>query len=59
MYEGTTSRHVAPEYVEELQDILARLDRSAGPEGMNLRAFRLNALCGELKGHYDLSVSCN
>jgi len=59
LYEGTTSRHVAAEHVEKLRDILSALDRSTGPEGMNLPGFRLHALSGELKGHYAVSVSGN
>ena len=42
-----------------LRDILAALDRSRGPDGMNLPGFRLHALKGPLKGHYAVSVSGN
>lgn len=40
-------------------DILAALDRSRGPEGMNLPGFRLHGLKGQMKGHYAVSVSGN
>ena len=59
LYEGRTVRRVAPEHVGKLRDILAALDRSRGPEGMNLPGFRLHALKGPLKGHYAVSVSGN
>ena len=55
LYEGRTSRRV----VEKLRDILAALDLSRGPEGMNLPGFRLHELKGPLKGHYAVSVSVN
>ena len=35
------------------------LDRSRGPDDMDLPGFRLHALKGEMKGHYAVSVSGN
>ena len=58
-YEGRTARRVAPERLGKLRDILAALDFSRGPEGMNLPGFRLHALTGPLKGYYAVSVSAN
>ena len=40
-------------------DILAVLDQSDGPEGMNLPGFRLHQLKGQRKGHSAVSVSGN
>lgn len=59
LYEGRTSRRVSPDHVEKLRDILAALDLSRGPEGMDLPGFRLHALKGPLKGHYAVLVSGN
>ncbi|MYA33530.1 MAG: Killer protein [Gemmatimonadales bacterium] len=59
LYEGRTGRWVAPKHVAKLRDILAALDLSRGPEGMDLPGFRLHALKGRLKGHYAVSVSGN
>ena len=59
LYEGRTARRVAPEHVGKLRDILAALDSSSGPAGMDLPGFRLHALKGRLKGHYAVSVSGN
>ena len=50
-YEGRTERRVAPEHAGRPRDILAALDRSSGPEGMDLPGFRPHALKGRLKGH--------
>ena len=59
LYDGKTARRVAPAHVEKLRDILAALDLSRGPEGMNLPGFRLHELKGSLKGHHAVSVSGN
>ena len=59
LYEGRTARRVGPNHVGKLRDILAALDRSRGPEGMNLPGFRLHTLKGPLKGHYAVTVSGN
>ena len=59
LYEGRTTRRVAPEHVRKLKDILAILDLSRGPEGMNLPGFKLHALRGRLRSHYAVSVSGN
>lgn len=58
-YEGRTEKRVAPHHREKLRDILAVLDRSKGPEGMNLPGFRLHPLKGDLKGYWAVSVSGN
>ena len=59
LYDGRTARRVAPEHMERLRDILAALDRSRGPERMNLPGFRLHPLKGRLEGHHSVSVSGN
>lgn len=50
---------MTPGHVRKLRDILAALDRSRGPERMNLPGFQLHALKGDMKGHYAVSVSRN
>ena len=59
LYDGRTARWVAPNHVQRLRDILAALDNSHEPLGMNLPGFRLHELKGRLKGHYAVSVSGN
>jgi toxin HigB-1 len=59
LYDGRTTRRVAPEHAERLRDILAVLDRSRAPGDMNLPGFRLHRLKGKLEGHYAVSVSGN
>ena len=59
LYDGRTPRRVSPGHVRKLKDILAALDQSRGPEGINLPGFQLHALKGDMKGHYAVSVSGN
>jgi toxin HigB-1 len=59
LFEGRTDRRVAPLHVDKLRDILAALDRSHAPEGMNLPGFGLHPLKGDLRGHFAVRVSGN
>ena len=59
LYESGRSAKVTPGHVAKLMRILTALDRSGGPEGMDLPSFRLHRLKGALKGHYAVSVSGN
>jgi len=38
LYDGRTTRRVAPEHLEKLRDILALLDRSRSPKDLDLQA---------------------
>ena len=58
-YDGRTARRVAPAHVEKLRDILAVLDRSRGPNDMNVPGFRLHPLKGSLAGFWAVSASGN
>ena len=59
LYEGGRSPKIAPRHIPKLERILAALDRSSAPEGMDIPGFRLHPLKGGLKGHYAVSVSGN
>ena len=59
LYEGRTTRRVAPGHVRRLLDILAVLDKSRTPQEVDLPGFGLHPLKGALKGHYAVSVSGN
>ena len=59
LYDGKAPRRVAPAHVQRLRDILAALDHSRGPEGMDLPGFHFHQLKGRLRGHYAVSVSGN
>jgi proteic killer suppression protein len=55
---GDTSG-VSAQHVRKLQQILAFLNVSQEPAGMNLPGFRLHPLKGERKGQWALSVMGN
>ena len=57
LYDDRTARRVAPEHARKLLDILAVLDRSSGPNDLDLPGLRLHPLKGGLKGRYAVSVS--
>ena len=59
LYEEGRSARVAQGHRAKLLRILTALDRSGGPEGMDLPGFRLHPLKGQLKGHHAVSVSGN
>ncbi|MBI5815245.1 MAG: type II toxin-antitoxin system RelE/ParE family toxin [Nitrospinae bacterium] len=59
LYESGRSAKIAQDHASKLKRILTALDRSAGPEGMNIPGFRLHPLKGTMKGHYAVSVSGN
>ena len=50
---------IAQGHVPKLLRILTALDRSAGPDGMDIPGFRLHPLRGRLLGRYAVSVSGN
>ena len=50
---------MAQQHVARLLRILTVLDRSSGPEEMDIPGFRLHPLKGRLQKHYAVSVSAN
>ena len=59
LYEDGGSSRISPGHIAKVERILTTLDRSDGPEGMDLPGFRLHPLKGRMKGHYTVSVSGN
>ena len=59
LYDGRTSRRVAPAHRQKLLDILAVLDRSRTARDIDLPGTRLHPLKGERQGHYAVAVSGN
>ena len=59
LYEQGRSAGVAQQHVRKLLRILTALDRSSGPEGMDIPGFRLHPLRGRLQEHHAVSVSAN
>ena len=50
---------MAQGHIAKLPRILTALDRSSGPEGMDIPGFRLHPLRGRMRGHHAVSVSSN
>jgi proteic killer suppression protein len=59
LYEDDDPRGVLSEHTEKLRDILARLDAAGMIADMDLPAFRLHPLKGELKGYWAVTVRAN
>ena len=59
LYDGQTARRIGPEHLQKVRDILAVLDRSRGPDDMNIPGFRLHPFKGKLKNHWAVWVSGN
>ncbi len=50
LYEGDDRRGIRPDLVEDVEDILARLDRAETPQAMNLPGYRLHPAERRFKG---------
>lgn len=59
LYERGRSSRVDQGHIAKLLRILTALDRSTGPDGMDIPGFRLHPLKGHLRGRYAVSVSGN
>ena len=59
LYEDGDRRGIRPDLVEDVEDILARLDRAETPQAMNLPGYRLHALKGDLRGFWSVTVRAN
>lgn len=59
LYEAGDRSKLAPELVEKIENILARLEAAVGVDDMNLPGFRLHPLKGDLKGFWSVTVRAN
>jgi proteic killer suppression protein len=50
---------VNSEHAEKISVVLARLDRAAKPDDMNLPGLKLRSLKGELTGFWSVTVRAN
>ena len=58
-YEDDDRRGVNAEHAEKIGVILARLDRAARPDDMDLPGLRLHPLKGELAGFWSVNIRAN
>jgi toxin HigB-1 len=55
-YENDDRKHLPPERVERIREILTALDAAESIEGLTRPSFRLHALRGQLKGFWAVTV---
>jgi proteic killer suppression protein len=58
-YEDDDRRGLNQEHVEKISVILARLDRAAKSEDMDLPGLRLHLLRGDLAGFWSVTIRAN
>ena len=59
LYERGDQSSVSSEYLNRIEDILARLDVAVVPSDLNLPGYDLHPLKGKLKSYWALKVSGN
>ena len=59
LYEEDDKRGINPEHVLKLRNILAILDAAPSIDHVDLPAFRLHALAGDLVGWWSVTVRAN
>ena len=59
LFHTGSTKGVQAAHAKKLQNILGLLDVAASPADMNLPAFRLHPLKGDLKGHWSVWVNGN
>ncbi len=59
LYSSISSQQISAAHANKIRRILFRLDIATDPGHMNLPAFRLHPLKGNLKGYWSVNVSGN
>lgn len=59
LFEDGETKGIRADLLEKVENILAVLNRSAGPNDMDLPGFRLHPLKGDRKGFYGVTVRAN
>jgi len=59
LYERDDRSGIRPDLVDTVQEISTVLDDAATPQDLNLPAYRLHPLKGELKGFWSVTVRAN
>ncbi|MFY9843803.1 MAG: type II toxin-antitoxin system RelE/ParE family toxin [Terriglobales bacterium] len=56
LYERGDRSGIRPDLIENVEDVLARLDKAETPQAMNLPGYRLHPLKDGLKGFWSVTV---
>lgn len=59
LYEHGDRSGIRSDLLDNVEDILARLDEAEAPQAMNLPGYRLHPLKGSLKGFWSVTVQAN
>jgi proteic killer suppression protein len=59
LYERGDRSGIRPDLVDDIDDILARLDSARAPQALNLPGYRLHPLKGDLRGFWSVTVRAN
>ena len=59
LYEQEDRSGIRPDLVQNVEDILARLDAAETVQALNLPGYRLHPLKGNLKGFWSVTVRAN
>src|ERR1022692_474901 len=50
---------IRPDLLDDVEDILGRLDQATTPQALNLPGYRLHPLKGDLRGFWSVTVRAN
>jgi proteic killer suppression protein len=59
LYEREDRSGIRPDLVDDVEDILFRLDSAYSPQALNLPGYRLHPLKGDMKGFWSVTVRAN
>ena len=59
LFERGDSSGIRGDLLEDVEDILARLDQATTPQAMNLPGYPLHPLKGDLRGFWSVTVRAN
>lgn len=59
LYEREDRSSIRADLLEDIEDILGRLDQAKTVQALNLPGYRLHPLKGDLKGYWSITVRAN
>ncbi|MSO19001.1 MAG: peptidase [Acidobacteria bacterium] len=59
LHERDDRSGIRPDLLEDIEDILGRLEQAATPQALNLPGYHLHPLKGDLKGFWSVTVRAN
>lgn len=59
LFERDDRSGIRPDLLEDVEDILGRLNQATTPQALNLPGYRLHPLKGELRGFWSVTVRAN